>query len=264
MNKLFVIFFTSLLLVTATTASARPRRQTFRLKFTPVDPKTHRPRSVFVIGEPVTVRVSLTNLSRSPRTITQPYETTIPVKLSSWIEYENGPDISEGSLGLVPYPQGTVLAETRGDMTTWFAPPERKITISPGQTISLIADLNRLHSKLQEGRHTLNGKFDMKVRASTSFRVVLDAVKSVPLLEKLAAIPVTNGDDGDRKFANAYLRQLRSPSIVGRIVDTDGRPLKEILIDITGTKNECRNEERRSLSTSFFSQRRYLHTHTFA
>ena len=250
MNKLFVIFCTSLLLFTATTASARPREQPFRLRMTPVDPKTHRPRSVFIIGEPVTVRVSLTNLSRFARTITQPYATTLPVRLSSWLDYENGPDIYDGSVGIVPYPPGTVFAETRGDMTIWLTPPERKITIGPGQTISIIFDVNEFHSsRLQPGRHTLTGKFKSNIRAGTSFRVVLTK-QSGPLLEKLIATPVKNGDDSAQRWAKAYLSLLRQPSITGRIVDTDGRPLKEIMIDITGTEKtnvETRNDGRYQL-----------------
>src|SRR6185295_12639366 len=44
-----------------------------------------------------------------------------------------------------------------------------------------------------------------------------------------------NGDDSDRIWANSYLRQIRQPSISGRVVDADGRPLKDVWIGITGS-----------------------------
>lgn len=99
MDKLYSFFFASLFVFIATTASARPQREPFRLTMTALDAKTQRPRSTFTLGEAVRVRVSITNQSRVARKIIQLEDGLMPLRLSAMVDYENGPKIHEGYLG---------------------------------------------------------------------------------------------------------------------------------------------------------------------
>ena len=229
MRRLFLLAPICILLFTATSASAQSRRQPFRLQLTPVDAKTLQPRSTFVLGEAVVVRFSLTNQSRVARKITVLPDTTIRYKLHSTEPYEYAPDVLEGYVG------GTGWARTEGNMTVWGSYPPRMMTIAPGQTVSRTVDVSaRYGYPLGEGTHTLTANYNKDVHATTSFRVVVDEEKTVPLLEKLAATPVQDGRDTVQRWAKATLNLVRKPSISGRVVDSEGHPLNEISIYITG------------------------------
>ena len=201
---------------------------------TALDAKTQQPRSTFVLGEPVVVRVSLTNLSRTARTIIQLKNDLLPLRLSSMLEYENGPDIHEGYFG-----GSGMTVSTYGDMTVWSERKPRTMTIRPGQTVSeTIDDLSRyfFQTPFQEGSYTLTAKYNASGRSSISFRIVVDEKRSIPLLEELAAAPVKDGRNDVQRWAKISLDLVRLPSISGRIVDSDGRPLKDVFIEITGTE----------------------------
>jgi len=244
MNKVSCFFFTSLLVFTTVTVSAQARHQPFRFEMTAVDAKTHQPRSTFFLGEPVPVRVALTNQSRIARTIAQLPDTTIRLKLSSMLDYENGPEVLDSYFG------GTGTSSYRDGFWSWGDRPPVMITIAPGQTVSIIiADVGRhfFHHPLQEGSHKLTAKYNSRLRANISFRVVVDEAKTIALLEQLASDPVQDHSDSIT-WARISLKLIRQPSISGRVVDTEGRPLKEYVeITVTGTQDtnsEGRNDGR--------------------
>lgn len=235
MNKLYSFFFASLFVFIATTASARPQREPFKLTITALDAKTHRPRSTFALGEPVRVRVSVTNQSRVARKIIQLEDGLMPLRLSAMVDYENGPKNHEGYLG-----GATFSVSAREGMTMWYERAPRMMTVRPGQTVSLtIDDLSRhfFDHPFEEGSYTFSAKYNSSVRASISFRIVLDEKQTIPLLEELASAPVKDGRDSVQRWAKIRLDMVRLPWISGRIVDTDGQPLKEVRIMITGTLN---------------------------
>src|SRR4026207_1657827 len=110
MKTIYVLFFTSLLVFTANTASAQ---QPLKLTVTAVDAKTHEPRSTFVLGESVAVRVSLTNQSRVARSVIKLQHAQIGLKLKSMKPYEDGPQVDESYYG------GTGWARSDGNITFW-------------------------------------------------------------------------------------------------------------------------------------------------
>jgi PKD repeat protein len=67
--------------------------------------------------------------------------------------------------------------------------------------------------------------------------VFVDEAKSIPLLERLASEPVKEGRDTLQRWANISLELLRKPSITGHVRDTEGRPLKDVGILISGAEN---------------------------
>ena len=231
MNRVFSLLFPCLLVFFAVSASAQSRHQPFRFRLTPIDAKTYQPRSTFFLGESVSVRVSLTNQSRTARTIARLPDTPIQLKLSSMLDFENGPDVRESYVG------GTGTSSYVDGIWFWGERPAVMITIAPGQTVSMvIRDVGRhfVGNPLQEGRHTLTANYNTHLRAEISFRVVADEAKSVPLLKELAEAPVQDGDNSVQVWARATLNLLLEPSVRGRIVDTEGNPLKED-VEITAT-----------------------------
>jgi hypothetical protein len=221
-----------LLIVSGTTAGARSRRPPLRFEVKVVDSATGKPRSRFFLGERVSLVFALTNQSNVARETTELSDTSIPVELTSLFDYEE-PETIKGSFG------GTGGSHVGSDGTIYWTDREaRRITLAPGQTVSVkINDLGRAFARrLQDGKHILTATYKSRLKAAISFRIIIDEAKSVPLLEQLATTPVFNGDDSDRIWANVYLRQIRQPSISGRIVDAKGKPLKEVWIDISGTQ----------------------------
>jgi len=220
-----------LFVLNVTTVSARSWRPPLRFEVKVVDPATGKPRSKFFLGERVAIVFTLTNRSNVAREIIQLPDTPIPFKLTSLFEYEE-PETREGSFG------GTGGSHVGGDGTVyWTGREARKMRLAPGQTVSVtIIDLGRAFaSRLQDGRHTLTAAYNSSLKAAVSFRIVINEAKTVPLLEQLAMAPVLNGDESDKIWASSYLRQIRQPSISGRIIDAKGKPLKGVWIDITGT-----------------------------
>ena len=129
MNRAAFAFLGCLLLLTAITASAQSRRQPFKFELTSMDAKTHRPRSTFALGEPILIRISLTNQSRVQHTIVQLPDNTLQLKLHAHKAFEN-PEVKESYIG------GTGWARAYGDMTIWGDRPPRMMTLKPGQTVS--------------------------------------------------------------------------------------------------------------------------------
>ena len=239
MRKLFFALV-CLLVFIATTVSAQSRRQPFKFEVTAVDAKTHQRRSTFLLGESVAVRISLTNHSRRAQTISVLEDTPIEYKLHSTDPYDYAPTILDGYFG------GTSYARDIGGHVTWLVRQPRTITIAPGQTVSRTIELDYFFEHPpEEGTYTLTTKYNSSLGATISFRVIVDEAKSVPLLEKLAATPVRNGNDSLQRWASASLELVRQPSISGRIIDSDGQPLNEIRIDITGAM-ESNTETRKS------------------
>jgi hypothetical protein len=161
MKKLSLVSLTSLLLFTATLASAQTPAQSkakaFKFQVTTVDATTHRPRSTFVLGESVAVRISLTNQSGVARTVPQLPDTEIAFKLHSTQPYEHHPEIRDGYFG------GTGWARTDGNTTFWGSSPPRMMTIAPGQTVSRIINLDYLYDHpLDDGTHTLTVNYNSK------------------------------------------------------------------------------------------------------
>ena len=232
MRKLSLVSLASLLLFSATIASAQSRRQPFKFQITAVDATTHRPRSTFYLGESVAVRISLTNQSGVARSIPQLPDTEIAFKLHSTQPYEHHPEIRDGYFG------GTGWVRHEGNMTFWGSSPPRMMSIAPGQTVSRSITLDYLYGyPLFEGTHTLTVNYNSKLSVTIAFVVVVDETKSIPLLEKLAATPVQDGRDTLQRWASATLKLMRAPSISGRILDSDGRSLNdEITIEVTGSK----------------------------
>jgi hypothetical protein len=243
MNKVAPFLFTSLLLFTTTTATAQARRQPLRLEITALDAKTHRPRSTFILGESVKVKISLTNQSRTARTVAHLPETTIDLKLRAMPDFEDGPKIHDSYVG------GTGGAYYRNGMTIWTGWEPRMISLAPGQTVSrTIDDVGEhfFYHPLEEGSYTLTAKHPRGPRASVSFRIVLDEAKTIPLLEDLlASAPAVSVDRTLYRWAKATLNLVRHPSISGHVRTTDGRPLKDIRMIVTGTQQtwvETRND----------------------
>ena len=178
--------------------------------------------------------------------------------LSSWLDYENGPDVRDS------YHGGTGSASYANGITTWYDRPARTMTIAPGQTVSLIiSDVGHSFGShpLQAGSHTLTAKYNSRLRASISFRIVIDEAKTTPLLEQLASASPQDGRDSIT-WAKNSLNLVRQPSISARIVDTDGQPLKEyVSIAVTGGKTNT--EAGMTEGTGVQSSRRHLHHHAF-
>ena len=240
MRTVSVLFFVCLLLFTANTASAQSQEQPFRFTITAVDAKTNQPRSTFFLGEPVAVRMSLTNQSRVARTITRLEDTEIHLKLSSMEAYESGPCFYDG------YHGGTGWAESRDGVTFWGSYKPREQIIAPGQTVSVtVKDLGRhfFYHPLEEGTHTLTAKYNPTLRDSLSVHIVVDETKTIPLLKQLAAAPMDK-DGSLQKWASVTLDLVQHPSISGYVRDTEGRPLYEVNIEVTGSQKfslETRN-----------------------
>jgi chitodextrinase len=223
-----------LLVVGGTLAAARPR-QAAPLKFEikAVDSATGKRKSRYFLGETVSIVFTLTNQDRRARTITELQDTEIRVKLISLHDDEDTLDAREGvrggTSGSYVNPNGTI---------EWTAREPRKLTLSPGQSVSVtIDDLGRFFARrLQNGNHTFTAVYNYSLKAAISFRIVIDEAKSIPLLEKMAAQPVRNGAEDDGLWASIYLRQIRQPSISGRVTDTGGKPLKGVRISVTGSE----------------------------
>ena len=230
MKTVYVFLFTCLLVFTANAVSAQP------LKFTvtAVDAKTQQPRSTFFVGELVPVRVSVTNQSRTPRTIIQLQDATLRLDLTSRQAFEDGPKVQDSYYG------GTGWARSEGGITFWGESKPRTQILAPGETTSItIEDLGRqfYYHPFEAGTYTLTAKYNPTLRAALSVRVVLDETKTIPLLKELAAQPVVEGRNSVQIWAKALLKLVERPYITGYVRDTEGRPLKRVDIEVTGSKN---------------------------
>jgi hypothetical protein len=135
------------------TATARPRTAAplkFQIKV--VDSATGKPKSNFFLGETVSVVFTLTNLGRRARTVAELQDTYIPWKLVSMFENEETETFT-GSRG------GSDGSYVLDDIVYWTHSEPRKMTLAPGQSVSVrIDDLRcRYSSRLRDGNHTLTG-----------------------------------------------------------------------------------------------------------
>jgi hypothetical protein len=230
---MFALIGCSMLLVGGTTAAARPRAP-LKFEIKAVDSVTGKPKSQFFLGETVSIVFTLTNLGGRARTITELQDAEIRVKLISLHDDEDTLDAREGVRGGT----GGSYVDPNSSVE-WTTREPRKLTLSPGQSVSVtIDDLGRFFARrLQNGVHKFTAVYNYSLKAATSFRIVIDEAKSIPVLEKMAAAPVRNGAEDDRLWANVYLRQIRQPSISGLVTDTGGKPLKGVRISVTGSEN---------------------------
>lgn len=223
-----------LLVVEGTTAAARPRPAApLKFEIKAVDSATGKHKSKFFLGETVSIVFTLTNQGRRSRTITELQDTEIRVKLISLHDDEDTLDTREGIRGSTG---GSYV--NRNGSVEWTTREPRKLTLSPGQSVSVtIDDLGRFFARrLQNGNHTFTAVYNYSLKSAISFQIVIDEAKSIPVLEKMAAAPVRNGAEDDRLWADIYLRQIRQPSISGRVTDTGGKPLKGVRVSVTGSE----------------------------
>ena len=224
---------------TATTHRQPAASLKFEMKV--VDTVTGKPKSKFFLGETVSVKFTLTNHDRLARTLTELQDTEIPVKLDYVLDDEDPSapleGVRGGTGGSYVNPDGTVIWTSRE--------PDQRV-LAPGQSVSVkIDDLGRFFARrLQNGTYTLTAVYDKSLKVKVSFRIVIDEAKSIPALEKMTAAPIRNGDESDRNWAKVFLREIRQPSIGGRITTADGKALKEVFIYVTGS--EKTNIETRS------------------
>ncbi|HEX6044228.1 MAG TPA: PKD domain-containing protein, partial [Pyrinomonadaceae bacterium] len=213
-----------------TTAASAQATAPLKFEIKIVDSVTGQRKSKYVLGEKVTVVITLTNQGRRARTISQLEDTSIPYTLV-WVFEDEEPKTETGWWG------GTTGTYVSGNTVFWTVSKPRKVTLAPGQSSSMrIDDLRTSGSgRLRDGSYKLSVKYGNRLKATVSFQIVIDAAKSIPLLEKLAAAPSRNGDESDKRWANFYLNEIRQPSLTGLVTDTAGKPLKEVSISVTGS-----------------------------
>jgi hypothetical protein len=226
-----LIVCTLLLSIFTITATARPQSPT-SLKFDikVVDPITGKPKSTFILGETVSVVFTVTNVGRRAQTIPLLPETYFPLKLVSVFEHED-PQTVERAVG------GTAGAYVRPDGSVYWTEREpRWMMLRPGRSVSMRMDdlRGRYDDRLKDGKHTLSATYLVKMKAAVSFRIVIDAAKSIALLEEIAEAAPRNGNESDGSWARQQLEKIRLPSLSGMVTDTAGRPLKEVEISVTG------------------------------
>ncbi len=238
------------LLLGAGGITAAPRSRTaapLKFEIKVVDSVTGEPRAKYFLGETVSVVFTLTNQGRRPRTVLELPDTSTPYKLVSIFENKDTETFTGwrgGTGGSYALPDGSVY---------WTEREPRKMTLAPGQSVSVrIDDLRSTYSgRLEDGHHTLIATYG-RLRSKVSFRIVIDEAKTIPLLEKMAVAQGSNGNESDRVWARVYLREIRQPSISGLVTDTDGKPLQDVRISVTGPENA--NYETRGNGRYYLSQ----------
>ena len=214
------------------TAAARSRTaMPLKFEIRVVDSVTGKPKSTYLLGETISVVFTLTNQSLRARTVAELRDTYIAYTLVSKFE-DKDTEMVEKGLG------GTAGSFERDGNIYWTEREPRKMTLAPGQSVSVrIDDLrHRYDNRLGHGHHTLSATRGL-LKARVSFRIVIDEVKSIPLLEKMAEAPAPKGDERDRIWASNYLKEIREPSLSGLVTDTAGRPLKDVEISVTGSES---------------------------
>jgi hypothetical protein len=227
-----LLITSSLLFCTGLMTTAAGSQTTAPLKFEMkmIDSATGQRKSIFALGEKVTVVMTVTNVGRRARTISHLEDTSVPYTLVSTFEDEE----SKTETGWWGGTSGTYVTPS---FVFWTTREPRKITLAPGQSVSMRIDHLRTWGggRLRHGDYKLTVTYANRLKAVVSFRIVMDEAKSIPLLEKLAAAPSANGDESDRIWANVYLREIRQPSLTGLVTDTAGKPLKGVEISVTGS-----------------------------
>lgn len=244
----FALVACSLLLGTgAITAAARPRTAApLKFEIKVVDSATGKPKSKFFLGETVSVVFTVTNHGRRARTIANLQDTYISYTLVSMLEDKDTETFEDGF-------GGTAGSYVRDGTVYWTVRQPRKMTLAPGQSVSVrIDDLRgRYSDRLEHGHHTLTATKGL-LKSKVSFRIVIDKAKTIPLLEMMAAEPASNGNERDRLWAIDCLNEIRQPSISGIVTDTAGNRLKEVKISVTG--GEDRSYKTRSDGTYYVGQ----------
>src|SRR4030095_6860603 len=171
-------------------------------------------------------------------------DTYISYSLVSIVEDKDTETI-ENALG------GTAGSYERDGTIYWTESEPRKMTLAPGQSVSVrIDDLRGQYTnRLRNGHHTLTATKGL-LKSKVSFRIVIDAAKSIPLREKMAE----DGDERDRYWANDCLDEILQPSISGLVTDTAGKPLKDVDISLAGPEKACCETETRGNGHYYFGQ----------
>jgi hypothetical protein len=215
------------------TAAARTRLHApLKFEIKVVDSVTGKPKAKYFLGETISVVFTVTNQGRRPQIISILLDTTITYVLASTSENKE-PETFEsyhgGTGGSYVDPPGNVF---------WTSREPSKMTLAPGESSSVrIDDLRVLYdTRLAEGKYRLTATYPERLKATISFQVVFDKAKSIPLLEKIAAGSAAT-DEHDKLWAKGELVEIRQPSLGGLVTDTDGKPLKDARISVTGPEN---------------------------
>ena len=212
----------------AVTGSVSAQTSPFTFSVRAVDATTGATKTSFFVGETASIMLTLTNQSGTPQTITDLELDEIPVSLSAMLAGSATPYVRTGTRG------GTArVSQDSAGNVFWTSVPKQSVVLGAGQSISVnINDIGAIYgSRLDSGAYTLTATYGGTLQAQTSFTVAIDEVKSVPVLEQLAA----GQNEGDKRWANAYLDLIRKPSISGSITTTGGAPVGDVHIDLTGS-----------------------------
>ena len=219
----------TLLITQSPAALALQSRSSLEFEIKTVNPSTGKRKTIYALGETVSVVFTLTNQGRTARKIKDLQDTDIPVKLTLRRNRSDNIDIREGIRGGT----GGAYSTPEGN-TIWTSRAPRYTVISPGHTIKVeIDDLRRFFgNQLDDGKYTLSAKYNDGLQAQCSFKIVIDEGKTIPILEEMSK----NKTDGSERWADSYLRLIRQPAISGRIATTRGKGLKGVWISVTGSE----------------------------
>ena len=219
----------ALLTAQSPTTFALHSRSSLSFEIKTVNPSTGKRKTIYSLGETVSVVITLTNQGRTARKIKDLQDTEISIKLTLRRNRSDDIDIREGIRGGT----GGAYSTPEGN-TIWTSRAPRYTVISPGQTLKVeIDDLRRFFgNQLDDGKYTLSAKYKDGLQAQCSFQIVIDEGKTVPILERMSK----DKTDGSERWVDSYLRLIRQPAISGRIATTRGKGLKGVWISITGSE----------------------------
>jgi hypothetical protein len=194
-----------------------------------VNPSTSKRKTIYSLGETVSVVFTLTNQGRTARKIKDLQDTEIPIKITLRRNRSDKIDIHEGIRGGT----GGAYSTPEGD-TIWTSRDPRYRVIYPGQTLKVeIEDLGRFFgNQLDDGKYTLSAKYNDRLQAQCSFKIVINEGKTIPILERMSK----DKTDSSERWADSYLKLIRQPAISGRIATTRHKGLKGVWISVTGSE----------------------------
>ncbi|MDQ1708068.1 MAG: hypothetical protein QOJ88_1279 [Pyrinomonadaceae bacterium] len=219
-----VILLGAGVLVSPFSAKAQQSSLAFKIKI--VDATTGAAKSSFFLGEPIAVVFSVTNQGGTPLTIVNLEQTPIPVTLSATANDGNGVTVFRDARG------GTTGPSTADNDTTYFTvEPTTSQTLAPGQQVQVrIDNLAQFFARrLADGSYTFAGTYGT-LNSQAAFTIAIDEMKSVPVLQQMAAGP----DESARVWANSFLDLISKPLISGRVTDAAGAPVGNVSFSITG------------------------------
>ena len=212
----------------AVSVSVSAQTSPFTFSVRAVDATTGATKTGFYVGETASIILTLTNQSGTPQTITDLELDEIPVSLSAMLTGSDTPYVRKATRGGT----GRTTQDSAGNVF-WTSVPKKSVVLGAGQSISVnISDISAIYgSKLDQGAYTLTATYGGTLQAQTSFTVAIVEAQSVPVLQQLAA----GQNEGDKRWANAYLDLISKPSISGTITTTGGAPVGDVNIDLTGS-----------------------------